>query len=63
MLDSETSDKKTSATVGAWEAEIYQDSDENEFNVLKAQSIGYAQATSIHGFAYLGEEGRSIIER
>ena len=54
---------KTASGPGAWDAEIYKDSDENELNVLKAQAVGYAQATSIHGFAYLGEEGRSRIER
>ena len=30
---------------------------------MKKQLKEYAQSTSIHGFAYIGEDGRSIIER
>ena len=62
-MASKVSEKKTASAHGAWKTEAYKDSDENEMNLLKAQAIGYAQATSIHGFAYLGEEGRAIIER
>ena len=47
---------------GAWE--IYRDDlDDNELNTLRRQARDYAGATSIHGFAYLGEEGRSFIEK
>ena len=30
---------------------------------LKSMLKGYAAATTIHGISYLGEEGRSILER
>lgn len=39
------------------------DSDDNEVSTLKKQAKDYTENTSIHGLVYLGESGRSFIER
>ena len=39
------------------------DSDKDEIGILKNQAQKYTENTSIHGLVYLGEEGRSFIER
>ena len=39
------------------------DSDDNEVSTLKKRAKDYTENTSIHGLVYLGESGRSFIER
>ena len=34
-----------------------------KLQTLKLMAKGYAEATGIHGIAYLGEEGRSPVEK
>ena len=44
----------------AW---LEDDSDKDEISLLANQAQQYTQNTSIHGLVYLGEDGRSYIER
>ena len=39
------------------------DSDKDEIGLLANQAKQYTENTSIHGLVYLGEDGRSYIER